>query len=195
MCAEAAFVDACQGPGELGLLFAPVVAPAHDFAGGCVLARELIEDGARFIQVEYPYEAFGGFDAHEHGARRTMEIKRRIDRPIARLIRELDDRGLLDRTLVVVASEFGRTVASAECPIQHESQYGFHSHFAAASSMLFFGGPFKRGFAYGRTADQHPMVVVENPVRIEDVHATIHEALGVAVPGARGGKPIGALLG
>jgi uncharacterized protein (DUF1501 family) len=169
--------------------------PAHEFDAGCGLARKLIEDGTRFVQVEYPYEAFGGFDAHEHGARLSMETKRRVDRPIARLIRDLNDRGLLASTLVVVATEFGRTVAGGEELVLHdESQYGFHGHFAAASSMLFFGGRFKRGFAYGRTADQHPMVVVENPVRVQDVHATIYEALGVAMPTTNGGKPINALL-
>ena len=194
---EAAFVNGLRGAGYLGPLFAPVEIPGDDFAANCTTARRLVEDGVRFVQVEYPYEAFGGFDAHEYGAARVAEMKRWIDGPIANLVRELDDRGLLRRTLVVVASEFGRTIAGgADVVLRDESQYGFHGHFAAASSMLFFGGPFKRGFAYGRTADQHPMVVVENPVRIEDVHATIYAAMGIGPEAGhvQDGSPIDALL-
>ncbi len=181
------------------------------FARGCLLARRLVEAGARFVQVEYPYEAFGGFDAHEHGARRTAEMKRRIDSPVAQLIRDLDERGMLKRTLVVVASEFGRTIAAGDCAsgeqltIHDVAQYGFHGHFNSCNSMLFFGGGFKQGFAYGKTADRHPMVAVENPVRLEDVHATIYAALGIAphayyvhdgtpICVTNGGNPISALL-
>ena len=103
---------------------------------------------------------------------------------------------MLDRTLVVVATEFGRTIANqpaagtepdgfaeqstgAELVIESEKMYGFHGHFSSCNCMLFFGGGFKKGFAYGKTADQHPMLPVENPVRLEDVHATVYKALGV----------------
>jgi hypothetical protein len=64
--------------------------------------------------------------------------------------------------------------------IDTEKQYGFHSHFSSGNSLLFFGGGFKRGFAYGKTADAHPMLPIEHPVRLEDVHATIYKALGIA---------------
>jgi hypothetical protein len=202
---ESTFMDECRGPGFYGPQYAPLRAPdVSSFDAGCAMAGRLVEAGARFVQVEYPYEAFGGFDAHEYGARRIMEMKRRIDAPIGQLVRDLDARGLLDGTLVVVASEFGRSIAD-DGVIRDESRYGFHGHFSAASSMLFFGGGFKRGFAYGRTAERHPMVAVENPVRLEDVHATIYAALGIA-PDAHythdgkpiyvtnGGRPIDALL-
>ena len=82
------------------------------FGNGLLLARRLVESGARFIQVEYQYGPFKGFDMHESGQRRMVEMKKQIDRPIAQLIRDLDERGLLQRTLVVVATEFGRTIAS-----------------------------------------------------------------------------------
>ncbi|HEV2296432.1 MAG TPA: DUF1501 domain-containing protein [Tepidisphaeraceae bacterium] len=221
--AESAFIQEYQGPGFYGPRYAPLMisdpamlqlesgaiatvatdGPGQRFAAGCVLARRLVEAGARFVQVDYPYEPFGGFDAHEYGARRMMEMKRRIDLPIAQLVRDLDERGLLGRTLVVVASEFGRTVSHAA--IEHEKQYGFHGHFSAANAMLFFGGGFKRGFAYGKTADRHPMVPIENSVKLEDVHATIYASLGITPhmqylhDGSpfyitNGGKPIGALL-
>lgn len=167
------------------------------FAHGLLLARRLVEAGARYIQVEYQYGPFKGFDMHENGRSRMVEMKRQIDRPIAQLIRELDERGLLERTLVVVSTEFGRTIASAPAAgkepdgfaerntgenlvIENEKMYGFHGHFSSCNAMLFFGGGFKRGYVHGKTAEEHPMVAVENPVPLTDVHATIYRALGIA---------------
>ncbi len=166
------------------------------FGHGLLLARRLVEAGARFVQVEYQYGPFKGFDMHEHGRARMVEMKRQIDRPIARLIRDLDERGMLDRTLVVIATEFGRTIAAKpaagtepdgaaethsgdDLVIEHEGMYGFHGHFSSVNNMLFFGGGFKRGYAHGRTADRHPMVAVEDPVKLIDAHATIYAALGI----------------
>jgi len=168
----------------------------HRFGHGCLLARRLVEMGARFVEVEYQYAAFRGFDMHENGKSRMEEMKKQIDRPIGTLIRELKERGLLERTLVVVATEFGRTIANqpaagaepdgfaekatgAELAIENERMYGFHGHFSSCNSMLFFGGGMKKGFAYGRTADAHPMLPTENPVSLTDVHATIYKAMGI----------------
>jgi arylsulfatase A-like enzyme len=157
----------------------------------------LVEAGARFVQVEYQYGPFKGFDMHEDGHSRMVEMKKQIDGPIARLVRDLAERGLLERTLVIVATEFGRTIANqpkagvepigfAEAQsgenlvIDDKKMYGFHGHFSSANSLVFFGGGFKGGFVYGRTADRHPMVPVENAVSLTDVHATIYKALGIA---------------
>jgi hypothetical protein len=63
--------------------------------------------------------------------------------------------------------------------IDTEKQYGFHGHFSSGNSLLFFGGGFRRGFAYGKTADAHPMLPIEHPVRLEDVPAAIYKALGI----------------
>lgn len=167
------------------------------FAHGLLLARRLVETGARFVQVEYQYGPFLGFDIHANGAKRMVEMKQQIDRPIAQLIKDLDQRGLLKRTLVVVASEFGRTIASApsagtepegfaekhtgaDLVIENEEMYGLHGHFSSTNAMLLFGGGFKGGYVYGKTAAEHPMVPIENAVRLEDVHATIYQALGIA---------------
>ncbi len=167
------------------------------FGHGLLLARRLVEAGARFIQVEYQYGPFKGFDMHESGKSRMVEMKKQIDRPIARLIRDLDQRGLLDRTLVVITTEFGRTIASQpaagkepegfaerhtgeDLVIENEKMYGFHGHFSSGNCMLFFGGGFKKGFVYGKTSDRHPMAPIENPVNLTDVHATIYQALGIA---------------
>ncbi|HEX2310815.1 MAG TPA: DUF1501 domain-containing protein [Vicinamibacterales bacterium] len=166
------------------------------FGNGLLLARRLVERGARFVQVEYQYGPFKGFDMHENGRSRMVEMKRQIDRPIAQLVRDLDERGLLDRTLVVVATEFGRTIAARpaagtepdgfaerhtgdDLALENERMYGFHGHFSSANCMLLFGGGSRGGLAYGRTADRHPMVPVEQPVRLIDLHATIYRLLGI----------------
>lgn len=166
------------------------------FGEGCLLARRLVEAGARYVQVEYQYGPFKGFDMHESGRQRMVEMKKQVDGPIAQLIRDLDERGLLKRTLVCIASEFGRTIASApsagkepegasethtgeDLIIENEKMYGFHGHFSSGNQMVFFGGGFKGGYVHGKTAPRHPMVPVENPVDLSDAHATIYKALGI----------------
>src|SRR5580704_5522267 len=153
------------------------------FSHGLLLARRLVEKGARYIQVEYQYGPFKGFDMHENGQQRMEEMKKQIDRPIAQLIKDVGERGLLDRTLVMISTEFGRTIASAPAAgkepdgfaerntganltIENEKMYGFHGHFSSCNSMIFFGGGMKRGFVYGQTADEHPLVAVEKPVEL-----------------------------
>jgi hypothetical protein len=164
------------------------------FGMGCLLARRLVEVGSRFIEVHIPYKPFGYWDTHEDGHTRTVKLKQMIDRPVAQLIRDLSDRGLLDRTLVVLASEFSRDpliegketqrarVGSAAIAkvMADERHYGMHAHFADAGSILLWGGGVKKGFAYGQTADEHPCKTVSNPVSIEDLHATLYQALGIS---------------
>ena len=166
------------------------------FGHSLLLARRLVERGARFVQVEYEYGPLKGFDMHDNGCTRMVEMKRQIDGPISQLIRDLDERGLLERTIVMLATEFGRTIASAPSAgkepegfaEQHDGAglvvsepklYGFHGHFSSCNCMLFFGGGFKQGFVYGKTADRHPFVPIEKPVCLEDVHATFYKALGI----------------
>jgi hypothetical protein len=164
------------------------------FGLGCLLARRLVEGGARFIEVQVPFKPFGYWDTHEHGHQATVKMKQMIDRPIAQLIRDLRDRGLLDRTLVVLASEFSRDVlvegrvdkrsridgAAIAATMPDEKHYGMHAHFADAGSILLWGGGIERGVTYGETADEHPCKSVSNPVRIEDVHATLYHAMGIS---------------
>lgn len=179
------------------------------FGKGLLLARRLVESGARFVQVEYQYAPFKGFDMHESGAARMIEMKKQIDGPIAQLITDLHQRGMLERTLVVIGTEFGRTIASRPAAgqepegsaeshsgenlvIESEAMYGFHGHFSSCSTMLFFGGGFNRGIAYGKTAPRHPMVAVENPVKMIDAHASIYHALGIGAKAANvsEGRPV-----
>lgn len=164
----------------------------NKFGQGCLLARRLVEAGARFIEVTSEYYPFKGWDTHDNGHTRLREMKRMIDGPIAQLVLDLEVRGLLDRTLIVLASEFSRdmlTEGKPDKPVKGQVQqpdiieelkfYGMHRHFTAASSVLCFGGGLRQGFLYGKTADERPCATVENPISITDLHATIYEAMGI----------------
>jgi hypothetical protein len=162
------------------------------FGLGCLLARRLCEVGARFIEVTTEYIPFLNWDTHESGHTRVAGMKQSIDAPIAQLIRDLEERGLLDRTLVVLASEFSRDMLVEGKPEKHVKEqievpdviddmkfYGMHRHFTAAGSTLLFGGGMKRGHVHGVTADERPCRTIKDPVTIPDLHATIYRALGI----------------
>lgn len=162
------------------------------FGLGCLLARRLVEAGARFIEVTTEYIPFMGWDTHENGHTRVVDMCKQIDMPIAQLIRDLHERGLLSRTLVVVASEFGRDMLVEGKPekqvkdqvvvpekLTELKHYGMHRHFTGASSVLMFGGGVKAGYLYGKTADERPCNTVEKPVIMDDLHATIYHSLGI----------------
>jgi hypothetical protein len=162
------------------------------FGLGCLLARRLTEAGARFIEVTSEYIPFRYWDTHENGHTRTEKLKEMIDAPVAQLVLDLEQRGLLNRTLIVIASEFGRDMMVEGKPgkevkdqvkqpaiMTEIKHYGMHRHFTDAGSVVLFGGGVKRGFLYGRTADERPCRAVENPIRIEDLHATIYRAMGI----------------
>jgi hypothetical protein len=163
------------------------------FGLGCLLARRLTEAGARFIEVTTEYVPFLGWDTHDNGHTRQIEMKRLIDAPVAQLVRDLEERGLLDRTLIVLASEFSRDMMTEGKPhnkvkdqvevpdiITSMKYYGMHRHFTDAGCVLLFGGGVKKGFLYGKTADERPCKTIEKPVVIEDLHATIYHAMGIS---------------
>jgi hypothetical protein len=162
------------------------------FGLGCLLARRLCEVGARFIEVTTEYIPFLNWDTHENGHTRLVNMKKAIDAPIAQLVRDLEERGLLDRTLIVLASEFSRDMMvegkpetkvkdQVEVPqvIHDIKHYGMHRHFTAAGSVLMFGGGMKRGYVHGVTADERPCRTIKDPVSITDLHATIFRAIGI----------------
>jgi Protein of unknown function (DUF1501) len=162
------------------------------FGLGCLLARRLMESGARFVEVTTEYIPFRYWDTHENGHTRAVGMKQTIDAPVAQLILDLEERGLLDRTLVVLASEFGRDMMTEGKPGQEVKNqvdqpavmtelkhYGMHRHFTEACSVLMFGGGTPKGKVYGKTADERPCKIVESPVSIDDLHATIYSALGI----------------
>jgi len=159
------------------------------FGLGCLLARRLTEAGARFIivrQGNINRIINETFDSHTDGHTVYQTRKQEIDVPIAQLVKDLECRGLLSRTLIVVASEFSRRVgvsqddAPPEGTIEEAKQYGLHSHFTKAGSVLLFGGGIKQGHLYGKTNDVYPCEAVVKPVRIEDLHATIYRAMGIS---------------
>lgn len=164
------------------------------FGRGCLLARRLVEEGARFVEVTTEYIPFVHWDTHEKGHSTVASLKKEIDQPIAQLILDLEARGLLDRTLVVIASEFSRDMMIEGVPgsnakdqsrartdkLQEMKHYGLHRHFTGGTSVAMFGGGVKKGYLYGKTADERPLVAVENPVSVMDLHATIFTAMGIS---------------
>ncbi len=162
------------------------------FGLGCLMAKRLINQGARFISVTTEYEPFFGWDTHDNGHTRLKDMKKMIDAPIAQLIKDLDESGRLDRTMVIVASEFSRDMLTEGRPelkvldqvevpdiIEDMKNYGMHRHFTDGCSILMFGGGVKRGHVYGKTADERPCKTVEKPIKIESLHQTIYHALGI----------------
>jgi hypothetical protein len=164
------------------------------FGRGCLLARRLVEAGARFVEVTTEYVPFLHWDTHANGHETAARMHREIDRPIAQLILDLEERGLLDRTLVILASEFSRDALIEGKPgsnandqatfkvdtVTETKHYGLHRHFTGGTSVVLFGGGVKKGFLYGKTADERPLLAVENPVTITDLHATIMTAMGIS---------------
>jgi uncharacterized protein (DUF1501 family) len=164
------------------------------FGRGCLLARRLAEAGARFIEVTTEYVPFFYWDTHENGHETVVTQKKEIDRPIARLLRDLEERRMLDRTLVIIASEFSRDMMIEGVPgstakdqarvksdtLENMTHYGLHRHFTGGSSVVMFGGGMKKGHVHGATADERPLVAVKDPVTITDLHATLFTAMGIS---------------
>jgi hypothetical protein len=163
------------------------------FGLGCLLARRLAEAGARFIEVTTEYIPFLNWDTHEHGHEKLTNMKQAIDAPVAQLVLDLEERGLLHRTLIVLASEFSRDALVEGKPdkkvkdqvpvpdrIEDLKNYGMHRHFTDAGCVLLFGGGIKRGHLHGLTADERPCKTLKDRVVIEDLHATLYTALGIS---------------
>jgi hypothetical protein len=163
------------------------VRAAYDTGGfgrGCLLARRLVEAGSRFVEVHVAFDNAQGWDHHDSGHTAIAGMKKLVDRPVAQLVRDLETRGLLDTTLVILASEFGRACLSARnakpTPVRGMGNFGLNNHHGGAGICLFWGGGFRRGMLYGETESAFPCSVRRNPVFIEDLHATIYTALGIS---------------
>ena len=117
------------------------------------------------------------WDTHDNGHDTVARLHGEIDRPIATLIRGLESRGLLDRTLVVIASEFSRDMivegrpggadvgdqaSSPKDLLRKPNHYGQHRHFTGGSTVVMFGGGMKRGFVYGKTAEGRPFYATQD---------------------------------
>ncbi len=164
------------------------------FGRGCLLARRLIEAGARFVEVTTEYVPFFNWDTHANGHETVAGLHKEIDRPIAALVQDLEERGLLDRTLIVLASEFSRDAIVEGKPgsnagdqatfkvdvVSEMKHYGLHRHFTGGTSVVMWGGGMKKGFLYGETAPERPLIAIKDPVTITDLHATIMTAMGIS---------------
>ncbi|MBB5353567.1 hypothetical protein HNR46_003828 [Haloferula luteola] len=137
------------------------------FSQGCLLARRLVEHGVRFVEVQ-----LGGWDTHFDNFAGVRGRCQEFDQAYAGLLRDLESRGLLQDTLVVVATEFGRTPE-----IKEEHQLG-RDHHPSAFSCLLAGGGVKGGMRYGET-DSKGAKVRSQPVEVQDFNATIAHALGI----------------
>ena len=145
-------------------------APTRIFAAQCLIARRLVERGARFVELTCPKVVGDRWDQHGRLKEGHENNARAVDRPIAALLRDLKARGLLDTTLVVWAGEFGRTPFAQGADGRDHNQFGF--------SVWLAGGGVKGAMAYGET-DEWGYKVVQNKVEIHDLHATMLHLLGV----------------
>ena len=145
------------------------------FANNCLLARRLVERGVRFVQLYHR-----GWDTHGASvgtdiATRVPELCRETDRAATALVRDLEQRGLLETTLVVWGGEFGRTPMNEA---RNGSRLMGRDHHPRAFTMWMAGGGVKRGITIGRT-DDLGYNVVEDPIDVHDLHATILHLMGL----------------
>ncbi|MCB1226497.1 MAG: DUF1501 domain-containing protein [Verrucomicrobiales bacterium] len=141
-----------------------------EFAEQCLKARRLVERGVRFVEFFK-----GDWDTHGGQHQRLTQLCGEVDRPIAALIRDLKQRGLLDQTLVVWSAEFGRTpmLQGTEAP----DKCG-RDHQKDAFTVWMAGGGVRGGLSYGST-NELGNEVAENPVQVRDLHATMLHLLGI----------------
>ncbi len=150
-------------------LYGPEVNKPGSFAANCLLARRLAERGVRFIQLY-----MRGWDAHNNLPSEIRAQCGAVDQPQAALVKDLRRRGLLDETLVLCAGEFGRTVYS-QGTLTPEN-YG-RDHHPRCFSLWLAGGGIRPGIVHGRT-DEYSYNIVEDPVEVHDLHATLLHLLG-----------------
>ena len=150
-------------------MYGPLSRIPGTYASSCLLARRLVEDGVRFVQI---------FDRdwdHHRNAPQHMKTKAEsFDQPTAALIHDLKNRGLLDDTLVVCGGEFGRTVY-CQGPLQEN--YG-RDHHGGCFTMWLAGGGVRSGYSHG-TTDEFSYNVTDSPVHVHDLQATMLHCLGI----------------
>ena len=151
-------------------MYGPEARKPGTYAANCLLARRLCERGVRFVQLFHR-----GWDQHGTLPEQIRNQCRDSDQASAALILDLKDRGLLDDTLVVWGGEFGRTVYCQGGLTK--SNYG-RDHHPRSFTIWLAGGGIRGGISYGVT-DDYGYNIVENPVHVHDVHATILHCLGV----------------
>ena len=170
-----------------------------EFGQRCLLARRLVQSGVRFIEVSHNLNFINGagWDTHVEGHLNQYALVKELDSAVATLMGDLESTRLLDKTLVVIATEFGR-------PPEFDAGGG-RGHQTRSFSAVLAGGGLNHVGAYG-VIDDESQKIVENRVSIPDFHATLHAAMGIdpgknlaagsrPVPVTDGGKPIRILFG
>lgn len=188
-------VDFSTETAETKALYGIDVPHCRDFAMQMLAARRLVERGVRFIQVQHGAGGAGSWDAHGGLKGNHEGNTKAVDQPVAALLQDLARRGLLDETLVVFATEFGRTPGSQGSDGRDHHIFGF--------SVWMAGGGIKGGVVHGAT-DEIGFHAVENRHYVTDIHATILKQLGLdsrrmELPGRKRldidhGKPIDAII-
>jgi hypothetical protein len=163
-------MDLSREPKHVLDMYGPDVHKPGTFAASALLARRLTERGVRFVQIFHR-----GWDQHFNIGSDLPNQCRDVDQPCYALIRDLEQRGLLDETLVVWGGEFGRTIY-CQGKLTREN-YG-RDHHPRCFTIWMAGGGIKGGISYGQT-DDFSYNVVENPVHIHDMNATILHCLGI----------------
>ena len=171
-----------------------------EFGQRCLLARRLLQSGVRFVEVSHNLNFVNGtgWDTHNDGQLQQHRLIQELDHALAALVDDLEQHKMLDQTLIVVATEFGR-------PAQFDGGGG-RGHHSKAFSLVLAGGGLQNGKTIG-TTDELGMTIVDRPVSIPDFHATVYQALGIdpagelhtaddrPVPITDGGRPIAELFG
>jgi hypothetical protein len=150
-------------------MYGPEVSAPGSFARNCLLARRLVERGVRFVQLFHR-----GWDQHGNIVNDLRRQTAATDQPAAALLKDLKNRGLLDDTLVIWGGEFGRTSFGQG---NLAGPYG-RDHHARCFSYWLAGGGVKKGLTYGAT-DDYGYNIAENPIHVNDLHATILHCLGI----------------
>ncbi|HZJ17335.1 MAG TPA: DUF1501 domain-containing protein [Chthoniobacteraceae bacterium] len=170
-----------------------------EFGQRCLLGRRLIQRGVRFVEVGFNLNFVNGagWDTHNAAQKEQHELIKRLDHGVAALVTDLERERLLEKTLIVIATEFGR-------PAQFDAGGG-RGHYGKCFSCVLAGGGLRTGQAVG-TTDELAMNIVEEPVSVSDLFATIFAALGInpakdlmdgerPVPITDQGKPVAKLFG
>ncbi len=144
--------------------------PTKAFGQQCLAARRLVERGVRFVQLYHGGGGGGSWDAHSKLKSNHSSMTAQVDKPIAGLLKDLKQRGLLDETIVVWATEFGRTPGAERSDGRDHHPYGF--------SVWMAGGGIKGGVAHGAT-DEIGFHAVEDRHYVTDIHATVLHQLGL----------------
>ena len=143
-----------------------------EFGQRCLLARRLVQNGVRFVEVAFNLNFINGtgWDTHNDGQKNQHVLIQELDKSLAALLDDLQQRNLLDSTLVAIGTEFGR-------PPEFDGGGG-RGHQSAAFTVPIFGGGLKSGLVIGAT-DDFSRKVVDRPVSVPDLHATLYAALGI----------------